>query len=307
MSRPVVFATAAYAPLADEVCRRGGFSDGRLELHRFPDGERHLRILSPVSGRPAVLIAGTISDQDTLELFDVACGLVQEGAESLTLVIPYYGYSTMERASTKGEVVTAKTRARLLSAVPHARAANRVLLLEVHSEGLPYYFEGPVTAIHLPADAALLDAARARLGTDGVLASVDAGRAKRVQALANQLGVAAGFVFKRRIDASRTEHVALAADVRGKTVLLYDDMVRTGSSLISAATAYRDAGATRIMAMATHGLFPGNALAKLRDSGLFAELIVTDSHPQARALADGQFLSVVSVAGLLSEAILSLP
>jgi ribose-phosphate pyrophosphokinase len=93
---------------------------GKVEVKDFPDGERYQRIVSDISDKDVILVAGTISDQDTLELYDLACALVKYGARSLDLVIPYFGYSTMERSVKRGEVVTAKTRARLLSSIPWA-------------------------------------------------------------------------------------------------------------------------------------------------------------------------------------------
>jgi ribose-phosphate pyrophosphokinase len=298
----LVFAIRSYAELARQVCGHHGFEAGSVDTHEFPDGERSLRLLRSVERRNVVLVGGTVSDADTLELFDLACGLVHYGAQSLSLVIPYFGCSTMERAVRPGEVVTAKTRARLLSAVPMARAGNHVFLLDVHSEGLPHYFEGNLTPVHVPADPLLLRVVRRMLGPDLVLACADVGRAKRVQGLANRLGIDAGFVFKRRLDDAHTELVALAARVEGRRVLLYDDMIRTGSSLLNAARAYREAGASSVTAVATHGVFPGTALERLRGSGLLDAVFCTDSHPRAAELA-GDFLRVEPVGWLLAEAV----
>jgi ribose-phosphate pyrophosphokinase len=123
-----------------------------VEVKQFPDGERYQRVLTDVDGREVVLVGGTISDADTLELYDLACTLVRLGACSLMLTIPYFGYATMERAVKHGEVVTAKTRAYLLSTIPETPMENRVLLLDLHTEGLPYYFEGKTKAVHLYAN-----------------------------------------------------------------------------------------------------------------------------------------------------------
>ena len=302
----LVFATASYEPMARDLALHLGAEQGLLERRTFPDGERYLRLKTPASGHHVVLVAGTISDLDTLEAFDLGCGLVHDGAQSLTLVVPYFGYSTMDRAARPGEVVTAKSRARLLSAITTARGGNRLLVLEVHSEGLPYYFEGDLAATGVAADDVLLAMARREGGTDFVLASADAGRAKRVQTLANVLGVRAGFVLKHRVDDRHTETIAVSADVAGRHVIIYDDMIRTGTSLLAAARAYRDAGAARITAIATHGLLPDDALAQLRDSGLFARICCTDSHPRARQLAS-DFLHVDPVADLLAKSLKQMP
>ena len=118
MSPPIVYSTQAYSQMASEIAWLCGAARGVGEVKPFPDGERSLRLVTPVAERDAVLVGGTVSEADTLELYDLACGLVGKGARSLTLAIPYFGYSTMERETRAGEIVTAKTRARLLSAVP---------------------------------------------------------------------------------------------------------------------------------------------------------------------------------------------
>ncbi len=299
----LAFTTPAYRYLFEELCELGGFDRGEVEVRRFPDGERYQRIVSNVAGRDVLMLGGTISDNDTLELYDLACSISKYGAESLTLCIPYFGYSTMERAVRAGEVVTAKTRARLLSAIPAAYAGNRVVLLDLHVSSIAHYFEGNVAALHVYGKPLIKQAALELAdGDDFVLACTDAGRAKWVESLANDLGVPASFVFKRRLDGSRTEVQAVSAQVEDRFVLIYDDMIRTGSSLINAARAYKDAGARRIAALTTHGLFPGDALRRIHDTGLFESIVASNSHPRAQELAD-DFLHVRSVAPLLHEAI----
>ena len=303
----VVFSTERYAYLREAMCRETVFTVGEVERQTFPDGEHYRRVVTDVSGKDVVLLGGTVDDADTLEIYDLACCLVNLGCHTLTLMMPWYGYQTMERAVHYGEVVTAKTRARLLSSVPIAGSGNRIVLVDLHSEGITQYFSGSIRPVHLYAKPVVLDLIReAAAGEDLVLGATDAGRAKWVESLANDLGVDAAFVFKRRISGEKTEVTALAADVEGKIVVIYDDMIRTGGSLIGAAKAYLDSGASKIAAVCTHGLFPGNALDRLRSSGLFTHVACTDTHPRAvelaRAQSDG-FLEIRSVAGLLRRAL----
>jgi len=299
-----LYATQAYAPLGRALAARGDFDEGIVEARLFPDGERYRRIKSVADGRDVILLGGTIDDQSTLELFDLACALVHRGAHTLTLVIPFFGYQTMERAVRPGEVVVAKTRARLLSSIPLAGSGNRAVLLDLHSEGITHYFSDPIRPVHLYAQPVVLELIRELAEeTDAdsfVLGATDAGRAKWVEHLANQLGVDAAFVFKRRLDGERTEVTAMSADVRGREVVLYDDMIRTGGSLLGAARAYLDAGASGVSAVCTHGVFPGEALTKLRSSGLLRTIASTDSHPNASALA-GDFLRVRTIADVLHD------
>ena len=269
----------------------------------FPDGEHYMRIDTDPADRDVILVGGTPDDESTLELYDLACGLVTGGAYRLRMVMPYFGYSTMERAVHPGELVKAKSRARLLSSLPLASRGTQVFMLDLHVDAIAHYFEGGIRPVHVYGKPLVLAAAR-RLGGDNfVLASTDAGRAKWVESLANDLGVEAAFVYKRRVSGSKTAVTGVSAQVTGKRVVIYDDMIRTGGSLLQAAAVYRDAGATGVDAIATHGILPGNSLAKIQASGLLGRVIVTDSHPNAMALKNdyADFLEVDSTASLLAE------
>jgi len=297
---PILFSIRSYRYLRDRIMEHCQFETGEVQVKSFPDGERYQRITSRVDDRDVVLIGGTLSDMDTLELYDLACAMVKHGAKTLTLLVPYYGYSTMERSSNPGEVVTAKTRARLLSSIPLALSGNRIVMMDLHSEAMSYYFEGGIVPTHLTARPVITQACRDLAGGDFVLASTDAGRAKWVESLANDMGVDAAFVFKRRLDGERTELTAMNAKVEGAKVVIYDDMIRTGGSLINAARAYKEAGAQSISAIATHGVLPGEAVQKIQASGLFDHLVVCDTHPRTQYF-EGDFVKVYSVSELWAD------
>jgi len=300
MHEPLVFSIAAYDHLADAIAAGAGWERGKVTRKTFPDGERYLRIDTDPADRDVVIVGGTVDDPTTLELYDLACGCVSGGAYRLRIVIPFFGYSTMERSVRHGEVVTAKTRARVLSSIPMASRGTQVFLLDLHVDAIANYFEGGIRAIHVYGKPLVIAAAR-RLAPQGlVLASTDAGRAKWVESLANDLQCDVAFVYKKRISGAETEITGVSAQVAGKHVVIYDDMIRTGGSLIAAAEAYRDAGAARIDAIATHGVFPRDSLARLHNSGLFGSIAVTDSHPRAVAL-QSEFLHVSSTAHLLVD------
>ena len=125
----LVFAAEPYHYLQDAICQHGSLPAGRIESRRFPDGEHYHRVLDTVAAQDAVLIGGTIDDEQTLAVYDVACALVSERAASLTLLVPYFGHSTMDRAVWPGEAVTAKTRARLFSHASYAPATRWCWLL----------------------------------------------------------------------------------------------------------------------------------------------------------------------------------
>lgn len=297
---PLLFCDPEYLSLAQKVQTALKADMGDVERKKFPDGERYLRVITPVRHRDVVMIFGTYSDDITLELFDLACSVVTDGCQSLRIVIPFFGYSTMERAVKKGEVVTAKTRARLLSAIPMAPHGNEIILLDLHSEGIPFYFEGPVKTTHLYAKKIVIQEALRMGGTDFTLGAVDAGRAKWVESLANDMHVPASFIYKKRNEQGQVSVSGSNMSVQGRHVIIYDDMIRSGSSILQAAEAYHKGGASRISLMTTHGVFNGQAIEKFKKSGIVSDIVTTDSHPSSLKLSDPS-VKVVTTEQIFSD------
>jgi ribose-phosphate pyrophosphokinase len=302
MQGPLFFTTPAYQPLATEIAHLAHSELSVVEREVFPDGERYQRIMPSVDRRDCVIIGGTDTDGSTLDLFDLACGIVSGGAQTVSLVLPYFGYGTMDRDVKPGEIVTAKTRALLLSSVPRAASGNRIFLFDTHAEGLPYYFEGHLRTFHLYGEEILLPAIAALGGENFVLGTVDAGRAKWVGHFADKLGVDTAIILKRRLSGRHTEIDGLSAPVAGRPVIIYDDMIRSGGSLLSAATAYLKEGATYVGVVASHGIFAEEAAQKILASGLIRQIVVTDSHPRARTIAaQFPFIGIISCAPILAQ------
>lgn len=280
--------------------------EGLIERKQFPDGEVYLRLMSDVKNKDVLLIGGTDSDKSTLELYDLGCAISKYGAKSLSIFIPYFGYSTMERSTKSGEVVVAKTRARLFSAIPQSKEGNRIYLLDLHSEGIPYYFEGNVTVSHVYAKKIVLDVLKEinKKSLDIVLGSTDAGRAKWVESIANEYGCEGVYVYKKRISGNETKLTGINANVSNKHVIIYDDMIRTGGSLIQAAIAYKNAGAIKITAITSHGVFPKingeNSIKKLLESGLFEEIYMTNSHPTSQEM-NFEKVKVLSISNIINS------
>ncbi len=297
--KKLLFSTENYSSLKKKILAASDFEDGQLEIKKFPDGERYIRILSDVNERHVIILGGTVSDADTLEIYDLASSVVKYGAISLTLIMPYFGYSTMERAVKYGEVVTAKTRATLFSSIPRTSLGNKIILVDLHTEGIPHYFESGIRPVHLYSKPIITEACHEMYGDDFVLASTDAGRAKWVESLANDMKVNGAFVFKTRISGDETKVTGISADVKNRNVIIYDDMIRTGGSLVQAAQSYKNAGAKDISVITTHGIFVGDGIKKIKDSGIISRIVCTDTHPNAEKL-QSDFVRVKTVAGLLA-------
>ena len=296
MSQRLLFSIPSYAYLEPSFLALGDFEQGKTERKYFPDGERYLRILSDLWGRDVIVLGGTPTDMDWLEVFDLASGIARAGARSLAIVIPYFGYQTMERAVRPGEVVIAKSRARLLSSIPAPEGGTRIFLFDLHTDGIEFYLDDRVLTRHIYGAPMVTKKIQERMGignTEFVLGACDAGRAKWVQSLARDLSVEPAFVYKRRD--SNTGALAVTgvnADVRGKEVVVYDDMIRTGSSLVQAAKSYLAAGATKVHAIASHLVLPGTALDTLRASGVFTSIMGTDSHPGSQKIPKEDLVSI---------------
>jgi len=305
----LLFATTTYQYLLEPFLAAGDFEPGAITQKTFPDGEVYRRIDDDPEGRDVVLLGGTPTDADWLEIYDLGCGVSRAGARSLSIVMPYFGYSTMERAVQRGEVVTAKTRARLISAIPHCEGGTRTFLFDLHTEGIEFYFSDNHTTHHVLGAPLITRMIQDIVGDRPyVLGATDAGRAKWVERLARELACSPAFVYKHRdAESGELAVTGVNADVKGKLVVIYDDMIRTGGSLQQAAQAYLDSGAAEIHAVVSHLVLPGDSLERLQRSKLIASINGTDSHPASAKIAQQRSEScggtVASVAELLSAAV----
>ncbi|HLP40526.1 MAG TPA: ribose-phosphate diphosphokinase, partial [Fibrobacteria bacterium] len=267
----------------------------------WPDGELYQAVETPPQGKSVVLLAGTGTEADTLETFDLASALVHLGAARLIVVLAFFGYGTMEKSRNPHAVITAKWRARLWSALPVAPGGNRFLILEPHSACLPLYFEGASLACGMDGRPLLADILAGLPEAPDLLCSPDIGRIKWVEGLARAAGRNTAFVLKRR-GPGGVEAFGAYGEMAGRHVVLCDDMIRTGKTLLAAAEACHRAGAKSVSAVAVHGAFAAGSLEALRSSGLFRTLACTDSHPAAGG-HDPDWPRVHGCAGFLAGAI----
>ena len=277
------------------------FKNVEIETETFPDGEHYWKIVNPeqLRHKPAVYIAGTVDDESIFELYNLASTLVREQCSSLHIVIPYFGYSTMERAVKEGEVVTAKNIANLISSIPQAPLGNFVYMMDLHSLGTQYYFENTIHPVHLTSWNVIKNMLM-QFGKDVVLASTDMGRAKWIEKMGNELHLETAYIMKKRISGSKTEVVALNAEVKDKDIVIFDDMIRSGTSLIHAAEAYKNAGAKNIYVITVHGIFVSGAMDKLKSCGAIKKILCTNTHVNAQNMKD-EFVKVYDISEVIAE------
>lgn len=266
----------------------------RLGLKRssFRDGERYYRLEVETEfdllGKTSIYVCPLTGDSDILEVVRVATTLVQLGVKRRIFVIPFMAYSTMERGTLPGEVVTAKCTIQMLSSIGSMGNGNVFLLFDLHTSGLLHYFEGPCIRLELYGQH-VLTGALPHLGFNAethMFASADLGRTAWVNAFARANGTTVAFIRKTRaMDAkgqSVTQVCEVVGSVVGKHVIIYDDMTRTGGTLIGAANTYLERGALSVDVMLSHlAAIDEDVIQTLIDSPL-RRIVATNSHPQTQ-------------------------
>jgi ribose-phosphate pyrophosphokinase len=296
-----VFTGNANRPLAEAICRELGMPLAKATVGRFSDGEIQVEIGENVRGMDTFVIQPTSPDANTnlMELLIMCDALKRASAGSINAVLPYYGYARQDRKSASRVPITAKLCADLIETA----GATRVISMEMHAGQIQGFFNVPFD--HLYAAPVLVEHLRRRFDGDAqnvVIVSPDAGGAERARAYSKRLGATLGIVDKRRIKPNVAEIMNVIGEVQGKTAVLIDDMIDTAGTLTQAANALMDKGATRVYAYATHGVLSGPAVDRIMKSPI-EEVVITDSIPLAPAAAASGKIRVLSVAGLLAEAV----
>ena len=290
-----LFSGNANRPLAQEIADYLGLRLGDALVGRFKDGEIQVSVHENVRGVDAFIIQPTGPPAENLfELLVTIDAMKRASAHRITAVIPYFGYARQDRKDRPRVAITAKLVANLLTVA----GADRVLTMDLHAPQIQGFFDIPLD--HIYAAPVLLRYFDQHGGDDLVVMSPDSGSIKMGRAFAKRLGAALGFVDKRRPKPDAAEVMNVVGDVDGKHVIMVDDIINTGTSLIEAAAAIRKLGARRITAGATHAMFAGDAVEKLEES-IIEEIVVTNTLPHGK-MSSGK-IKVLSVAELLGEAI----
>ncbi len=266
-------------------------------VSRFPEGEIHVHILENVRGKDVFIIQPTCSpsNDNVMELLIMIDAAKRASAKRITAVLPYFGYARQDRKDRPRVPITAKLVANLLTMA----GADRILTMDLHAGQIQGFFDIPVD--HLYAIKVLSDYFVDKQIKDITVVSPDVGGVKMARAYSKILNAPLAIVDKRREGAQKVSVMNIIGDVKGRNVVIVDDMVSTGGSLVEAANAIKNAGALDIYACIVHPVLAGNAVQKIKDSCI-KELVVTDSIPSEDKNHCGK-LKVLSVAPILAEAI----
>jgi len=294
-----VFSGSANKPLAGKMAEYLGISLGAANIMRFPDGEILVKLDEDVRGRDVFIVQPTSAptNESLMELLIFIDCARRASAERITAVVPYYGYARQDRKDEGRTPITAKLAANLITTA----GTDRMLTVDLHAGQIQGFFDIPVDNLYAePVHSRYFQ----QFGwKDLVLVSPDPGNAKRARAYAQRLGGDLAIVDKRRVSGDSVEHGYLIGDVEGKTVLMMDDMITTGGTVLGAARLCREKGAKSICVGATHAVLVGNVVEKLSDPAI-DEVVLTDTIPisQDKLDAIGK-ISVLSVAPMLGEAV----
>jgi len=296
-AQPIVFSGSSHLLLAEEIATLLGTSLGKREIHLFPDREIFVEILDRVQGSSVFILQSLGGDPNIylMELFILLDALKRAGAASITIVLPYFAYARQDRLDKPGVPITAKLVSNLLIKA----GTDRLITLDLHSEQIEGFFDIPVD--QRLSRTLLIPYCRALHLENVVVVAPDKGGIKIASAYAKELDVPMALIDKKRIDPFCVEMRLFLGDVKGKNVLLPDDMCSTAGTLVNAAEVCAKAGAKRIIAVVGHGLFIAEALKKIEHSPI-EMLITTNTLPIPPHVRSHPCIRIVSIAPLLVAA-----
>lgn len=293
-----IFTGNANPALAEEIAQYLGVSVGAARVSRFSDGEIQVKINESVRGADVFIIQPTSEpvNEHLMELLVMVDAVRRASARRITAVIPYYGYARQDRKTRARDPITAKLVANLL----YASGARRVITMDLHAGQIQGFFDIPVD--HLPGVPLLAQYFMQQQLSDVVVVSPDLGSVQRARDLAERIGAPLAIIDKRRPEPNVSEVMNIIGDIKGKRVLMIDDIIDTAGTITHGAAALKDFGARDIYVGCTHPVLSGPAVERLAKAPI-KEVLVTNTIllPQHKMM---EKIKILSVAPLLGEAII---
>ncbi len=296
-----LFALSSNKPLAEEISKAAGIEISTAEVVEFADGEITVNIEESVRGHHVFVIQSTSSpaNRHLMELLILVDALKRASAKSVTVIMPYYGYSRQDRKSKSRQPITAKLIADML----RVAGINRLICMDLHAAQIQGFFDVPID--NFPATPLLADYfEHHKKLNDIVVVSPDHGGVTRARIFARILDAPLAIIDKRRPEPNKAEVMNIIGDVKGKNAIMVDDIIDTGGTIIAGANALKEAGAEDVYVAATHGVFSGNAVQMLQDS-IVKQIVVTDTIClPAEIKANASKIKQLSIGPLLGLSIL---
>ena len=293
-----IFSGTATRYLSEKIAAASGERLGEVTVSRFSDGEFQPSFEETVRGELVFIVQSTFPPSDNLfELLMMVDAAKRASAKRIVAVMPYFGFARQDRKDKPRVSSAAKLVANMLTPA----GVDRIMTMDLHADQIQGFFEVPVD--HLFASSLFLPYIKEMGLKDLVMAAPDTGGTKRANAYAKHLGVDMAICYKQRKVANQIESMTVIGDVKGKNVVLVDDMVDTAGTLTKAADMMMEQGATSVRAVCTHAVLSGEACTRIQNSSL-AELIVSDTIPiGADKLQHTDKIKQLTVAQLFSDVI----
>jgi ribose-phosphate pyrophosphokinase len=293
-----IFSGSSNPVLAGDVCKYLGIPLGGANIDMFPDGEKVIRVEDDVRGRDCFVVQSTCQpvDEHLVELLIFLDCLRRASASRITAVIPYFGYARQDRKDEGRVPITAKLVANMITTA----GASRVLAIDLHAHQLQGFFDIPVD--HLAGELVLSKYFRDLKINNLTVVSPDVGNMKTASRYAAYLGGDLAIVHKKRVSGRVVEAQEIIGEVRGRNILMCDDIIATAGTVCSAAALVKERGAEKVYVGATHGVFAPQALERLAGAPV-DQVVVTDTIPLKNKSKKIGNIKVLSVASMLGEAI----
>lgn len=290
-----IFTGSSNPKLAKDICSQLGVELGNIKLSRFKSGEIYVNYEESIRNCDVFLVQSLSHpiNEMFVELLVMIDAAKRASAHTVNIIIPYYGYARQERKSAPREPISAKMVADVLTTV----GANRVITMDLHAPAIQGFFNIPVD--HLTALDLISQYLRSKNISNPVIVSPDAGRASMAEKLANHLDSPFAIMIKKRPSHNESVITHVIGDVKGKTPIIIEDIIDTGTTIINVVEGLKERGAEDVYICATHGLFSGSALERLNHPNI-KEVVITDSI----VLPDDYVgrVKVLSVAPMLAQA-----
>ncbi|MGL2424947.1 ribose-phosphate pyrophosphokinase [Helicobacter pylori] len=290
-----IFSGSTHPAFGKEVSRHLGVPLSKAVIGKFSDGEINIQISESVRGKDIFIIQPTCMpvNDNLMELLIMVDALRRSSTNSITAVLPYFGYARQDRKAAPRVPITAKMVANLMQEV----GIERIITMDLHAGQIQGFFDVPVDNLY--GSIVFRDYIRSKALKNPIIASPDVGGVTRARYFANQMGLDLIIVDKRREKANESEVMNIIGSAKERDVILVDDMIDTAGTICKAALALKEQGATSVMALGTHAVLSGNAIKRIKESAL-DEVVVTNSIPLVQKCDK---ITTLSVAPLFAEVI----
>lgn len=295
MNDYMIFSGTSNPKLAEDIASYLELPVSKANINRFSDGEINIQITESVRGKDIFIIQPTSApaNSNLMELLIMTDALKRSSARSITAVVPYYGYARQDRKAAPRVPITAKLVANLMETA----GITRMVTVDLHASQIQGFFDIPVDNLY--GAIIFMDYIKSKNLKNPMIASPDVGGVARARYFADKLGLEMAIVDKRREKANESEVMNIIGDVKGKDIILIDDMIDTAGTMVKAASALKNLGATSVMACCTHPVLSGPALDRIEEGDL-DELVVSDTIPLSKDL---EKIKVLPTAPMLAEVI----